>query len=158
MSRAFVKDSDDAGALEEMPERVISEHPNFVTARGLQRIEAIIRELEQGREAARVADDAATLAHINRDLRYWQQRLSSAQLITPEPAPARVRFGVTVVLEFANGARRQYTLVGEDEAEPAEGLLSWVAPVAQALLAHQVGDEVTLPDGKAEIIALSVRE
>ncbi|MGE0115974.1 MAG: GreA/GreB family elongation factor [Steroidobacteraceae bacterium] len=157
MSRAFVKDADDDGALEEMPERVISEHPNFVTARGLWQIEDIIQQLEQGREAARMADDAATLGHVNRDLRYWQQRLASAQLITPEPVPTKVRFGVTVGLEFANGIKCQYTLVGEDEADPAEGLLSWVAPVAQALLGHQVGDVVTLPDGNARITALSVR-
>ncbi len=156
MSRAFVKEADDS-TLEEIPERVISEHPNFVTACGLWMIEDSIRQLEQSRDAARLADDAAALAHANRDLRYWQQRLSSAQLITPEARPEKVRFGVTVALRFQDGEQRQYTIVGEDEADPAEGLLSWVAPVAQVLLSRQVGDEVELPDGKAEITALSVR-
>ena len=155
MSRAFVKEVDDT-TLEETPERVISEHPNFVTAYGRRLIEDCVRQLEQGRDAARAADDAATLAHINRDLRYWQQRLASAKVITPDPAPSKVRFGVTVALAFASGVQRTYTIVGEDEADPAAGLISWVAPVAQVLLGHQVGDEIELPDGKVEIAALSI--
>ncbi len=152
-----MKEDDGDMALEELPELVISEHPNFVTARGLWLIEDQIQQLEQARDAARLSDDTQTLAHKSRDLRYWQQRLASAQLVQPESPPAKARFGVTVALEFADGSKREYTLVGEDEADPGEGLLSWVAPVAQALFGHQVGDVVQLPDGQARVVALSVR-
>lgn len=158
MNRAFVKDADDNGAIEEVPERVISEHTNFVTARGLWLIEDSIVQLEQRREVARVADDATTLAHINRDLHYWQQRLASAQLVTPEASPKKVRFGVTVDLAFADGSRCRYSIVGEDEADPADGYIAWVAPVAKVLMGREVGDEVELPDGKARITALTVRQ
>lgn len=157
MSRAFVKEADDIGTLEEIPERIISAQPNFVTARGLWLIENNIVQLEQAREAARAADDAATLAHINRDLHYWQQRLVSAQLVTPDAVPTKVRFGVTVALTFADGHHRQYSMVGEDEADPADGYIAWVAPVAKALMGREIGDVVELPDGKATVIALSIR-
>lgn len=156
MSRAFVKEAEEAAVLEEIPERIISEHPNFVTARGLWMIEDAIQQLEQGREAARLADDAATLAHINRDLRYWQHRLASAQVVQAEAHPGKVRFGVTVTLRQDRGGERTWTLVGEDEADPTEGMLSWVSPVAKALTGHAVGDTVPLPEGAATITGLTV--
>lgn len=150
MSRAFVKESDDVRA--DFPERAVSTQPNFVTARGLRLIEENIGRLEREREQA--GDDAATHARIERDLRYWQQRKASARLVQPEASPIKVRFGITVVLHDSAGAERSYTLVGEDEAEPQKGLISWSSPVAQSLLGREVGDEITLQDSVFEIVEL----
>jgi transcription elongation GreA/GreB family factor len=143
MSRAFVKESD--GAADDLPERPLSTHPNFVTARGLSAIEAQVRELEAQRQAARAAD---------RELRYWSARRASARLVEPTTPAERVRFGMQVTLRLASGASQVFRLVGEDEADAAQGLLSWVSPLAQALLGREVGDEVAFQGGAAKLVSI----
>ena len=152
MSRAFVRESDQD--VEPLPERVVSAHPNFVTSAGQRQIEDQIRELETARRAARQVADAAALARIERDLRYWTQRRASARLVEPVQSPDTVRFGVKVTLATADGSRREFRLVGEDEAEPAQGRISWVSPLAAALIGKQVGDVVTFQERDAEIVRL----
>lgn len=153
MSRAFVKEQDDAP--EDLPERPVSPDPNFVTAHGLQQIEAQVRALESAREQAREAQDKTALASIERDLRYWSQRKASARLVEPDPAPSVVRFGVRVTIRYEDaGEERSFTLVGEDEAAPAEGLISWASPIGRALIGARLGDEVALQGRRAEILAL----
>jgi transcription elongation GreA/GreB family factor len=155
MSRAFVRENDGAEVPQDLPERPVSTHPNFVTARGLQQIEEHIDELEAAREGPKRSEDKDALARIDRDLRYWQQRKSSAKLVEPDAAPTKVRFGVRVTLRFAEGAERSYTLVGEDEADPAHGSISWISPIAQALIGRELGDEVNVQGQLAEITALN---
>jgi transcription elongation GreA/GreB family factor len=152
MSRAFVRESDqDAG---ELPERPVSTHPNFVTPRGLAAIEAQVRELEAQRQAARAADDAPLRARIERDLRYWSARRASARLIEPASATGQVRFGMRVTLQLHSGTKQVFRLVGEDEADATQGLLSWMAPLAQSLLGRQVGDSVPFQGGEAELLSV----
>jgi transcription elongation GreA/GreB family factor len=154
MSRAFVRESDEErGAL---PERAVSTHPNFVTPRGLAAIEARVQELTAERQAARAQEDAALRARVERDLRYWNARRASARLVEPVAAAAadRVRFGMRVTLLLGNGARQEFRLVGEDEADAAHGLLSWVSPLGQSLLARQAGESVSFQGGEAEIISI----
>lgn len=154
MSRAFVKESDDAG--EPLPELAVSPHPNFVTAAGRTQIEARVEALEAEVRAARAAEDKALLARINRDLRYWTQRRASARLVPAAAGePDVVRFGAIVTVRFADGAQRVFKLVGEDEADPARGFLSWVAPLARALAGKSRGDEVSVVGQTAEIVTLS---
>src|SRR5688572_31994497 len=121
MSRAFVKESD--GDLNAPPERVISPHPNFVTPTGMRQIESQVQRLEEERSAARAADDRSRLATVERDLRYWTQRRASARVIEPARSPDTVRFGVQAKLRFEDGSERSFRLVGEDEADPARGLI-----------------------------------
>lgn len=152
MSRAFVKESDqDTAAL---PERAISAHPNLVTARGLALLETRVRELEAERSAARASNDPAALARIARDLRYFQARRDSAKLIRPAERPEQVRFGVRATLRLADGATQSFQLVGEDEADPKAGLISYVSPLAAALMGLRVGDELPFAGQVAEIIEL----
>ncbi|HYB33120.1 MAG TPA: GreA/GreB family elongation factor [Steroidobacteraceae bacterium] len=152
MSRAFVRESDeDPGSL---PERPVSAHPNLVTPRGLAAIETRVRELEAQRQAARAGDDAALRARIERDLRYWSARRASARVVGAAAATDRVRFGMRVTLRLSSGATRAYRLVGEDEADAAQGLLSWVAPLAQALLGREVGEVVPFQGDEAEIASI----
>jgi len=152
MSRAFVRESDENP--DALPERPLSPHPNLVTARGLAAIEARVRELELQRQAARAEGDAAQRARLERDLRYWSARRASARLVVPPAATDRVRFGLRVTLRLSSGATVAYRLVGEDEADAAQGLLSWVAPLAQALLGHAAGEAVPFQGAEAEIVSI----
>ncbi|MGH8218779.1 MAG: GreA/GreB family elongation factor [Steroidobacteraceae bacterium] len=152
MSRAFVHESD--GEPESPPERPVSDRPNLVTPEGLRQIEERLRELEGERHAAKSAEDAPTLARIERDLRYFNRRRGSAQLIEPLAASQSVRFGVRVRLKREEGGEITYRLVGEDEAQPARGLLSWASPLAQSLLGKEVGDTVRFQGGELEIAGI----
>jgi transcription elongation GreA/GreB family factor len=156
MNRAFVKESDQDG--EPLPERAISPHPNLVTARGLAQLEARVRELEAERSAARSVNDQAALARIARDLRYFQSRRESARLVTPAAQPQQARFGVRVRLALDDGSEREFELVGEDEADPKAGLLSYVSPLATAMMGKEVGERLPFAERTAEIVALESPE
>jgi transcription elongation GreA/GreB family factor len=153
MSRAFVKEGDE-GEGEPLPERALSPHPNFVTAAGLKALEARVRELEGERSGARAREDVPRLKELARELRYYQARRDSARLVEPTGAPAVVRFGVKVLLALADGSRREFRIVGEDEAAPGAGLISYVSPLAQALIGRRAGDVVDFAGGEAEIVEL----
>lgn len=152
MSRAFVKETDqDPGTLAELE---ISPHPNWVTARGLAALDARVRDLERERAAARAAGDAAALARTARDLRYFQARRDSARLVVPTRGATVVRFGMRVTLEMADGSVAAYRIVGEDESEPAAGLVSYVSPVARALIGSEVGDEIRFGGQVATVVGI----
>jgi transcription elongation GreA/GreB family factor len=153
MSRAFVRETD-AEVIDPSPDRPISPHPNFVTASGLAKIDACIAQLTGTRETAVQADDAAALRGIDRELRYWKQRRSSARVISPPAAPEIVRFGVSVQLAFGDGGGCDFRLVGEDEADPASGLLSWTSPVGKALIGRSLGDALELFGRRAKIVSM----
>ena len=152
MSRAFVRESDQD--TEALPERPVSAHPNLVTSSGLRQISAQVAELERARQAARETADKGLLERINRDLRYWTQRATTARLIEPQAAPDAVRFGTRVTVRFEDGTAPTFQLVGEDEANPALGLLSWVAPLAAALIGKGVGERVDFQGRSIAIVRI----
>lgn len=152
MSRAFVKESDQDGSP--LPERSISPHPNLVTAEGLALIETCIRELDAARATARAGSDAALVARIERDLRYWNQRRRTAKLVAPPEKKDRIRFGLRATLLLDDGSKVAFKLVGEDEADPSAGLLSFASPIGTTLMSQAVGDAVELMGRRAEIIAI----
>lgn len=153
MSRAFVKERDGDAAVEELPDRTISPHPNFVTSEGLAQIEAMLANLQQEHTAALAADDQAAIARTSRDLRYWTARRGSAQVAAPRK-DGQVHFGSTVTLLRDDGKRQTFRIVGEDEADPAHGTLSYVAPLARALMNKQVGDTVQAGAAEMEIVEI----
>jgi len=153
MSRAFIKESDGA-ELEALPEIVVSPHRNLVTTEGLRQIETALQRLEAGLSEARAAGDRATVARLERDLRYWRQRRATAELVPPTDSPVRVRFGSLVTLATDSGATLRYRIVGEDESDPRRGLVSYVSPLAEELLGCRLGDVVSLHDGDAEIVGI----
>ena len=154
MSRAFVKE-DATESFEDLPERPVSEHPNYVTPQGLALIEAELARLAQEHAAAVAVSDRAQLGRTARDLRYWSARRASAQVIPPAETCTEVQFGCTVTLSSDDGRQQTFRIVGEDEAEPAKGTLSHVSPLARALMRKKVGDVVTAGRGEAEILAIS---
>ncbi len=154
MSRAFVSEdaADKNAAL--LPERPISNAPNLVTRRGLALIDAEVARLA-GLIERGSADDPARAA-VARDLRYWRARRATAQLVEPPALPDGVGFGCLVTIRRANGSEANYRIVGEDEADPAQGLLAWTAPLAQALSAAEPGDVVEPAGGRAAVTVVRV--
>lgn len=154
MSVAFRRDSDEEH-LEPKFELPIPAGPNLVTARGFDLIERRVAELR--RDLAAAADEAA-IAPIKRDLRYWHSRQITAE-IAPRPSGDRVEFGVKVHL-LMNGKPKSFWIVGDDEAEPAAGMVSFKAPLCQAILGAEVDD--TVPFGGTEeairIVAIDLPE
>jgi transcription elongation factor GreB len=144
MSRAFVKENDDQAT--ELPERPQSPHPNLVTAHGLDLLRQQETALEDQR--ARLLDDAQLLDKeqllvVERDLRYVQERLVRAVVVDVQAQPQdSVDFGATVDTIDENDVKRHFQIVGEDEADPNAGKLSWVSPIALALKDAKVGDTV----------------
>ncbi|MGI8526042.1 MAG: transcription elongation factor GreA [Pseudolabrys sp.] len=155
MSRAFVKESDD---VEPLLERPVSPHPNYVTERGLGLIETALKRLQEDYAAAQAAADRAALARLAPELRYWQQRRASAELIAPPADANQVHFGSTVTIERDDGRgrtlRQTWRIVGEDEADPSSGTLSYVSPVARALTGRKTGDVVRAGNSDAEIVEI----
>jgi transcription elongation GreA/GreB family factor len=150
MSRAFVKEDTGEG-LEDLPDRPISQHRNLVTAEGLSAIEADVRRLTAAYAAAQAAADRAELQRLARDLRYWSQRQQSAELMPNPVDTGAIQFGSRVTLLRADGRRVTYRLVGEDEADPSSGTISYVSPLARALIGRAEGDSVPMGATTAEI-------
>ena len=153
MSRAFVKERDEE-FLDDLPDRAVSEHPNFVTAQGLALIEDELARAHAEYGKAQLENDRPALARSGRDLRYWTARRSTAQVVTPANTD-EVHFGVTVTLERDDGRKQTWHIVGEDEADPAKGTISHVSPLARALYGKRVGDVVQAGQSEAEIVAIS---
>lgn len=170
MSRAFVKEDsagDNAGAL---PDRAIPAHPNYVTASGLARLQAQVRDLTTCCEALKrtAAEDGVVQDRqraLERDLRYFRAQLERAELVDVAASPHdRVHFGATVTVselgELGKGGslQRRICIVGDDEADAAAGDISWASPLARALIGARVGECVIWqrPAGAAEIEILAV--
>ena len=155
MSRAFVKEPDGSEAVEDAPEKIISEHPNYVTSHGLALIEAEVARFTQASSEAQASGDRAALSASARELRYWYQRRASAEVIPAPSDVSVVQFGSNVTIVRDDGRRQTFRITGEDEANPAKGSISYVSPVARALLGRSAGDTVKAGGGEAEITAIA---
>jgi transcription elongation GreA/GreB family factor len=159
MSVAFTKENDAEAQAANLPDRPIPSHPNLVTPAGLAQIET---ELAAARAAyataqaeADISSDRTAMARATRDLRYWSARRASAQLVETQPADGTAGFGSTVTFEREDGRIQSYAIVGDDEADPARGSVSYVSPLARALMGKAVGDVVTVAGQAAEITAIA---
>ena len=161
MSRAFVKENEDQ--VPELPERPQSPHPNLVTPHGLALLKQQLAELEDAKHRHQTEHnllDKDALLVTERDIRYVQERLNRAVPVDYAQQPKdRVDFGAIVETEDENGTKRRFEIVGEDEADPNVGKLSWVSPLALALKDAKVGDTVVWkrPAGDLELDILSIR-
>lgn len=149
MSVAFRRESDDEH-LEPVFELPIPPGPNLVTERGLGLIRAQVERSEEEVQALVAAGaDEAAVKKARRTLRYWSTRAATAELVTVPDGEA-VAFGATVTFRL-NGKTRSITIVGDDEADPAAGLIAWSAPLARAMMDAEPGEQVDF-GGKAEAI------
>jgi transcription elongation GreA/GreB family factor len=144
MNRAFVKEPDEGAPAESLPDRQVSEHDNYVTPAGLRQLEAKVGELETHRLELLEGDDpGGELTYVDRDLRYFTARLESAIPVDMARQPRRkVAFGAAVTVSQPGGDRRTFTIVGEDEADLKEGKISYVSPLAEAMVDARVGKTV----------------
>lgn len=147
MSRAFVKETAESAAP---PERMVDDGPNLVTPEGMAQIDGHVARIETAMQG-----EANVLLRetLSRDLRYWTVRKASAEVVAPAGGDA-VAFGSTVTIR-RNGREQRLRIVGVDEADAAKGLISFRAPLAQAVLGTRPGDvvEAPAPVGEIEIVA-----
>ena len=153
MSRAFVREQD-ADRPDDLPERPISEHPNDVTEAGLTQIELALAAAGEAYAHAQATADRAALAAAGRDLRYWTVRRATARVVPTPSDLSEVRFGTSVTILRDDGREQTFRIVGEDEADPAQGSISHVSPLARATFGKRVGDVVAAGAGEAEIIRI----
>jgi transcription elongation GreA/GreB family factor len=160
MSVAFTKEeSAETAAETQLPDRPISPHPNLVTANGLKALDL------QASLARKALEDAQKIEDVNerrrqsaiplRDARYFAERLRSAQLVNATRADGIVVFGCEVTFKREDGRVQRFRIVGEDEANPGAGSISYVSPVARLLSGKTIGDCVGEPGQELQIIAIA---
>jgi transcription elongation GreA/GreB family factor len=159
MSVAFTKESDAEAVAANLPDRPIPTHPNLVTPAGLAAIEAELAAAKAAYDAARAAEtisaDRTAMAAATRELRYWSARRASAQLVERGPEDGTAGFGSTVTLEREDGRRQIWRIVGDDEADPANGSVSYVSPLARAVMGKGAGETATLAGQEMEIVEVA---
>jgi transcription elongation GreA/GreB family factor len=158
MSVAFTREEDSEAAAANLPDRPVSTHPNLVTPEGLEQLEANLEAARAAYSAAQAGEDVSAdrtaMARATRDLRYYGARRASAQLMENPDGTDQVAFGSTVTFEREDGRTQRFRIVGEDEADPAAGSVSYVSPLARALLGKAVGDTAQVAGGEVEIAAI----
>ena len=160
LSVAFTKeDSAETASETVLPDRPISPHPNLVTTTGLAALEAQLAEARSALEGAGAIEDVNERRRAEaiplRDARYYAARVRSAQVM-PDPASTdEIAFGSTVTFRRADGRVQTYRIVGEDEADPKQGTISFVSPVARLLMGKSVGDVVGKGAQELEILSVA---
>ena len=160
MSVAFTKEESAETASETLlPDRPISSHPNLVTEAGLRALEFQLQRAREAYETAQKIEDVnerrRQAAAPLRDVRYLSARVRTAQVITNPTSTDTVAFGSTVTFRRDDGRVQKYHIVGEDEADPKAGSISFVSPVAKSLMGKALGDVVGTSGQELEIIAIS---
>ena len=160
MSVAFTKeDSAETASETLLPDRPVSPHPNLVTDAGLKALESALQQAREAYEAAQKIEDVnerrRQAATPLRDARYFAARLRTAQIVAAPSSIDSVAFGKTVTFRRNDGRVQKYHIVGEDEADPKAGSISYVSPVARSLMGKAVGDVVGASGQELEIIAIS---
>lgn len=158
MSRAFIREVD--GDDDTVPDLPVSEYPNYVTTDGLAQLRERLDET-QARLAAIDPDAESSRwdrAHVQREQRWLQSRILAAIPVSEPTDPRRIGFGAVVALVDQHGATYRYRIVGEDEADPEQGRVSWVSPLARNLNEARVGDSVTWkrPAGDLEVEVVAI--
>jgi transcription elongation GreA/GreB family factor len=152
MSRAFVKEVENDTA--ELPDRPISSHRNFVTEAGLAAIEVALGRFEAAHRAATDKANKEAAAAASREVRYWGARRASAEVIKPPADNRKASFGMTFTLRRDDGREQRFRIVGEDEADPSRDTISYVSPLARAVLTHGSGETVEIAGREAVILDL----
>ncbi len=156
MSRAFVKESDRPEPLPEIP---LSEHPNHTTPAGLAHQQQRLAQLRAGSAGEVGLEDEVARETAAREMRWLEARIASAIVVDPAQQPAdRVTFGARVDVVDEHGVEATYRIVGEDETDAEHGSVSWLSPLAKAVLGAKVGEDVLwrrpAGDLRLEIIAI----
>ena len=160
MSVAFTKeDSAETASETLLPDRAVSPHPNLVTEAGLKALESQLHQAREAYQAAQKIEDVnerrRQAAAPLRDARYFAARVRTAEVIAKPTSADNVAFGSTVTFRRDDGRVQKYSIVGEDEADPKAGSISFVSPVARLLMGKAVGDIVGTSGQELEIMAIA---
>jgi len=160
LSVAFTKeDSAETASETLLPDRPVSPHPNLATEAGSKALEFQLHQAREAYEAAQNIEDVnerrRQAAIPLRDMRYFAARVRTVQVITDPTSTDIVAFGSTVTFSREDGRVQKYRIVGEDEADPKAGSISFVSPVARLLMGKAVGDVVGASGQNLEIISIS---
>ena len=153
MSRAFVKETE--SNTDGLPDRPISSHRNLVTEAGLAAIESALDRFETEHRTAVDKGESEAAARASREIRYWRARRASAEVVKPPDDKSKASFAMTVTLRRDDGREQSFKIVGEDEADPSRGTVSYVSPLAREVLTHGLGETVVIAN--AEAVILDVR-
>ena len=177
MSKAFVKETEHEEETEERAPALPAGVKNYISLTGFNRLKAELKQLVEAErpEVVKTVAWAASngdrsengdylygkkrLREIDRRVRFLIKRLENAEVVDSSGRDTdQVFFGATVTVRMA-GATRELTIVGADEVEPAKGQVSWISPIAKALLKAREGDTVLLrsPAGEEKVEILEVR-
>jgi transcription elongation GreA/GreB family factor len=163
MSRAFTRE-DDGSAPETLPDLPHSQQPNYVTPAGLAALDTRLRETRATLAGLRAAaDDIETrtsIAMAERDIRFLEERIRRAVPVDPRSQPPGiVAFGAEIEVVDAGSTTHTYRIVGDDEADPARGLITAFSPLGRALIGTRAGDVAVWerPAGAVELEVVAVR-
>lgn len=169
MARAFTRESDN-----ELVDEVVVEPrevlppgvKNYITPEGAERLRNDLARLVDQRprllgSAGKQLEpaDKKRLRELDRKIRYLDERISGLEIVeSAGEAPERVVFGSTVTVADEDGGQKTYRICGVDETDPDNGKISWISPIARALAAREVGDEVQLdlPRGRITLEILGI--
>ncbi len=164
MSRAFVREPDADSTVDVLPALPQEPVPNYVTAKGMAMLEEWRGRLRRERQVLEADQTSmvarSQLAHVRRDLRYVEGRIDHAVVVDPAgQPPGVVAFGARVDVLDEHAEPHAWHIVGENQADIDKGMVSWVSPLARALIGARVGDTVTwrrpAGDRELEITAIS---
>jgi transcription elongation GreA/GreB family factor len=160
LSVAFTKEESAETASETLlPDRPISSHPNLVIGSGLRLLERQLQEARAAYETVQATEDVNERRRLSaiplRDMRYFSERLRTVQVLADPSSADVIAFGSTVTFSRADGRVQTFRIVGEDEADPKAGSISFASPVARSLMGKSVGDTAGSGSNEVEIIAIS---
>lgn len=180
MSRAFLSESDEAFMDDDVPETkdpLPSGVKNYMTPEGAGRLREELAALVNGErprlltklsqtvaeggapEKEGMLRDRRRLREIERRIEYVERMLDKLEVVDPgKQDPSRVLFGAAITVRENSGGQKTYRIVGIDESDPSRGRVSWVSPVAKALLGKRVGDAVSvkLPRGDSTLSIVKI--
>lgn len=159
LSVAFTKEESAETASETLlPDRPISPHANLVTEEGFKALELQLRAARDAYEAAQSIEEINERRRQSaiplRDVRYFAERVRTARIVPLPSSNDTVAFGCTVTFRREDGRVQKFRIVGEDEADPNAGSISYVSPVAKSLMGKAVGDIVGSGSQEIEIAAI----
>ena len=168
MSKAFTRESDDESGAEE----ILSLRPqlppgtrNYITREGADRLKQRLNDLRENKQAMVTMSNAAGKGaeadqrKIESAIRRLQQILDSVVVAEIPVDQEKIAFGATVMIRHGNGEEAAYHIVGVEESNPERGSISWISPLARALLSRRAGDKVRFrsPEGDEELTIMTVR-
>jgi len=159
LSVAFTKeDSAETASELVLPDRPISTAPNLVTQEGLDALRQQLVETRDAYEAAQGLTDINERRRQSavplRDLRYFSERVRTAQLVPKSETGTVVTFGCVVTFRRSDGRSQTFRLVGEDEADPKAGSISYVSPVGKELMGREAGETIRIASQEAIIVSI----